>query len=115
VSTPNDDPQQPEQDDKAGDNPVPTAEELSRIAEPATLRRAPRYRAFVVAGTVVGLLIALVLVIIGALRSQAGTDAGSGVVLLFVAGVLGLIGAAVGAAVAVLVDRRTRRTRRTRR
>ena len=117
MSTPHDDPQQPEPDDvmqsepdgRAGERPLPAAEELARIAVPATLRHAPRYRAFVITGIAVGLLVALVLVLIGALRSQADTDAGSGVVLVFVAGVLGLTGAAVGAAVAVLADRRSRR------
>lgn len=83
---------------------VPSAEELARIAVPATLRRAPRYRAFVVAGAVLGLIVALVLVLVGVGRTEAGT----GVVLGFVGAVLALTGAALGAVVAVLVDRRSR-------
>ena len=83
---------------------VPSAEELARIAVPATLRRAPRYRAFVVAGAVLGLVVAVVLVLLGVGRTAAGT----GVVLGFVAAVLALTGASLGAVVAVLVDRRSR-------
>ena len=86
---------------------MPTAEELARIAEPATVRRAPRYRAFVVAGIVVGLVLAVVLVLVGAVRTEGSTEAGDGIVLAFVGAVLAAVGAALGAVVAVLVDRRS--------
>mgnify|MGYP000893504841 CR=1 FL=1 len=86
-----------------GPSDVPSAEELARIAIPATLRRAPRYRGFVVAGAVLGLLVAIGLVALGVGRTAAGT----GIVLAFVGAVLALTGASLGAAVAVLVDRRS--------
>lgn len=86
---------------------VPSAEELSRIAIPATVRRAPRYRAFVVAGAVLGLLVAVVVVLLGLTRAASGTDPRVGVVLGFVGAALALVGAALGAVLAVLVDRRS--------
>lgn len=90
-------------DGPTGPTDVPSAEDLARIAIPATLRRAPRYRAFVVAGGVLGLVVALALVLFGV----GPTAAGTGIALGFVGAALALTGASLGAVVAVLVDRRS--------
>ena len=94
--------------------PVPDADELERTATPGTLRRAPRYRAFVAAGIVVGALAAVLVVTFvpdaggpGGTADPAGV--GRGVVLFFVTLATCLLGALLGALVAVLLDRRSRR------
>lgn len=113
--------EQPEQPEQPGPPPVPDAEELARAAEPATLRRAPRYRAFVLSGVVVGVLVAFVLVLTlgggqdGAAPGSGLPDLGTGPVLIFTALTLGLVGALVGGLVALLQDRRSRPTPRDRR
>ena len=84
---------------------LPSPEELSDVAEPAVVRRAPRYRAFVLAGALVGVLLAVVLVLV-----VPGDQAlGRGPVLVFVALTAVAVTALLGAVVAVLVDRSTRR------
>lgn len=90
----------------------PDPEQLERTAVPATLRRAPRYRAFALAGVVVGLVLAIVAVAVsGPAREGAPLDTAS--VLGLLAVILGGFGALLGAAVAVLADRRSvRRSRR---
>jgi hypothetical protein len=95
-----------------GEPVEPDPEELARRATPATRRRAPRYRAFLQTGVLVG-LVAAVLVVILVPRAEGDAAAlsgvGTGPVLLFVA--LGgcLLGALVGGLVAVLLDRRAGR------
>lgn len=84
---------------------VPTPEELDRVAEPGTMRRAPRYRAFVVTGALLGLVVAAVVVLVG----PAGGELGRGPVLVFVGLTLALVGGLGGALVAALADRATRR------
>ncbi|EYR64315.1 hypothetical protein N866_12555 [Actinotalea ferrariae CF5-4] len=89
----------------------PTPEDLERSAQPARLRRAPRYRGFALAGVVVGVLVAVVAVALsGPAREGAPLDTVS--VLLLLAVVLGTFGALLGAAVAVVVDRRSLRASR---
>lgn len=89
----------------------PTPEELARTATPATLRRAPRYRGFVVAGMLVGVLAAVVAVAVtGPAREGAALDTVS--VLLLLAVILAGFGALLGAGVAVVVDRRSLRASR---
>lgn len=41
--------------------PVPTEAELAREAQPATVRHAPKFGAFIAAGSLVGIVVALVL------------------------------------------------------
>jgi hypothetical protein len=96
-----------------GERPAPGEDELAEIAVPATVRRAPRYRAFVVAGVVVAVLVSTVLVLV--FPARAGAALGSGAVWLLLAIILGGVGALLGALVAVGVDRRSRRGPRPRR
>ncbi len=97
----------------ADPRPVPDADRLARVAEPATVRRAPRYRAFVLSGVVVGAVVALVLVLTlggGDRPEETGVpDVGSGPVLVFTALTLCLLGALLGGLVALFLDRRSRR------
>lgn len=93
---------------------VPDAEELARVAEPATVRRAPRYRAFVLSGVVVGVLVAFVLVLtLGGGRDDAPDsglpDLGTAPVLIFTALTFAVVGALLGGLIALLLDRRSRR------
>jgi len=70
------------------------------------LRRAPRYRAFVLTGTALGLIAAGVLVTVLPVHPGAS----SWTVFLYLALGLGVIGALLGAVSAVLVERRPSRT-----
>jgi hypothetical protein len=89
----------------APDAALPSPEELRDVAEPAVVRRAPRYRSFVLAGALVGVLLAVVLV----LAVPGDQPLGRGPVLVFVALTAVAVTALLGAVVAVLVDRSTRR------
>ncbi|TQL03045.1 histidine kinase [Cellulomonas sp. SLBN-39] len=99
--------------------PVPTEEELLRVATPARVRRAPRYRAFVVTGALLGLLVAVVLVaVLGDDRALEGVGGGMLPLLDGVGGVRAVVGtggailgALAGGVVALLADRRSRRAR----
>ncbi len=97
----------------------PSEAELERVALPATVRRAPRYRSFMVAGALAGAVVGLVL----ALVLADGDTAGGGVGLLpFLDGVGGVralstltggvVGTFAGGLVAVVADRRSTRGRR---
>lgn len=98
---------------------TPDEAELVRVAVPATVRRAPRYGAFMVAGALVGMVVGLVVAVATAAGSGVtGSDGGvlpflggqNGVRwLLAVAG--GVVGAFVGGGLAVLADRRSTRGR----
>jgi hypothetical protein len=89
--------------------PAPDAEELARIATPATVRHAPRYRAFVLTGVVLGAVLAFVVVNLVGTDAAEASDLGSGPVFVFVALTFGVVGALLGALVALLLDRRSRR------
>jgi len=74
------------------------------IAEVAVVRRAPRYRSFVVAGMLVAVVVVSVLVL------ALGTGASPTVVILMIAACAAVVlGGLLGAAVAVLLDRPARR------
>ena len=79
----------------------PTEADLLRTAVPATVRRAPRYGAFITAGLIVGLVVGLTLAVV--LDRGSVTDAGG--VLPFLGGSNGprLLSALAGAALGVLV------------
>ena len=81
----------------------PTPEELERVAVPGVVRRAPRYRAFIATGVVVGLLITLVLGL-----ATLGPDEPGGLTAVLLVG-LGLVtvGAVLGGLVAVIVESRS--------
>lgn len=99
---------------------VPREDELARIATPATVRRAPRYGAFLVTGALVGALAGLVLALATAAGSGVG-DTGGGVlpfldgqggVRWILALTFGIVGTFVGGVLALLADRRSTRRRR---
>jgi len=74
------------------------------IAEVAVVRRAPRYRSFVVAGMLVAVVVVTVLVL------ALGTGASPTVVILMIAVcAAAVLGGLLGGAVAVLLDRPARR------
>ena len=92
---------------------VPDEQELERVAVPATVRRAPKFGAFITAGGLVGALLGLVLALV---TSSPGTGAGygfisflsgDGTVRLLTAGALAVLGGFVGGALAVRADRRS--------
>ncbi|SFJ74415.1 histidine kinase [Cellulomonas sp. KH9] len=98
---------------------VPDEAELVRVAVPATVRRAPRYGAFLVAGALVGMVVGLV---VAALTSDGSSGTADGGVLPFLGGEngvrwllvisLGIVGTLVGGVLALLADRRSTRGRR---
>ena len=100
--------------------PIPSEAELAQVAEPATVRHAPKFGAFITAGALVGIVVALVLVAV--IRPDAPLVAdGSGFISFLdgegavrtVMGVAGaVLGGLVGGALAVLADRRSVRVRR---
>ncbi|QGQ18448.1 histidine kinase [Cellulomonas sp. JZ18] len=99
---------------------MPSEEELARIATPATVRRAPRYGAFLRAGALLGAVVGLVLaLVLGPAGAGAGTDVGvlpfldgrnTVVALATLTGVV--VGLLVGALLALRADRRSTRGRR---
>ncbi|MCL3863118.1 histidine kinase [Actinotalea sp. K2] len=84
---------------------VPSESELERDATPATVRRAPRFRAFVSTGVILGAVAATLLVIL----HPSDGPLGRGTTLTFLALAFCLAGALLGGLVAVLVDQRSRR------
>lgn len=97
-------------EDTAPADGLPTEAELERVATRVTVRRAPRYRAFAVAGVLAGVVVGSVLVLATARGGEA-----TGAVLLFVVLGLALVGAIAGGLLAVLADRRSRPDRPSRR
>ena len=98
---------------------VPSEAELAGLTGAAPVRRAPRYRAFVVTGIVVGLVLAIPAVLLlagagGAEPQQGAVAPATNLVLLFTALGLTFLGALLGAVVAVLADRRSQRQSRRR-
>lgn len=78
----------------------------------AVVRRAPRFRRFVLAGVVLALLLGLVLWLVWDLAVAPDGD-GSGYGLLWTEATAAAVGAVVGAAAGVVADARsTRRSRR---
>lgn len=107
-------------DDRAEPAVVPSEDELARIATPATLRRAPRYRAFLVTGGLVGAVVGLVLAFL--LADGSGVTAATVGMLPLLDGQNGvravcavggaLVGTFAGGALALAADRRSTRGRR---
>lgn len=77
-----------------------TEAEFLAVAEPATIRRAPRYGPFIVTGAVVGLIIALAIVVI----LPSDSDESRWTAFGFTAALLIAVCALVGALTAVLLD-----------
>jgi hypothetical protein len=95
--------------------PVPTESELAREAQPATVRHAPKFGAFITAGALVGIVVALVLTQVVQPEVPRVAD-GSGFLpfldgenavrtVMAVAGAV--LGGFVGGLLAVLADRRS--------
>lgn len=121
--TPQDEPTQPGSAEDATEDTgedtaahaVPTEVELLRTAVPATVRRAPRYGAFMTAGALVGVVVGLLLAVLADTGSV--TDAGG--VLPFLGGSNGprllsvlagaVVGIGAGAGLALWADRRSLR------
>ncbi|WP_421734991.1 histidine kinase [Cellulomonas sp.] len=102
--------------------PIPSEQELAAVAEPATVRHAPKYGAFITAGALVGIVVALVLVAIIRPAAPWVSDGsgfisfldGEGAVRTVMAVAGAVLGGFVGGALAVLADRRSvRRAVRT--
>lgn len=97
----------------AGERAVPDEHELERVAVPATVRRAPKFGAFITTGALVGALLGLVLALVTASPDTVGGDGfisflgGDGTVRLLTAGSLAVLGGLVGGALAVRADRRS--------
>ena len=91
----------------APDRPaVPDEDHLRAVAEPARVRRAPRLRAFVVVGGLVGALAGIVATQV--VRPADGVaQANVGATTFFMAVLLATAGVLVGSAVALWADRRS--------
>lgn len=95
--------------------PIPSEEELARVAQPATVRHAPKYGAFIVTGGLVGIVVALVLVAVVRPEVPWVADGsgfisfldGEGAVRTVMAVAGGVLGGFLGGLVAVLADRRS--------
>ncbi|GEL95932.1 histidine kinase [Cellulomonas composti] len=108
------------------EQPVPSEAELQRIAEPARVRRAPKYSVFIGVGAVVGIVVALLLTLFlgegdeadGAQDGQSSSVAsgqgfisfldGQGTIRFVMALTGGVVGGFAGGALAVAADRRSR-------
>jgi hypothetical protein len=98
--------------------PVPDEAELARVAEPATVRRAPKFGAFVTAGVLLGAVLGFVVALITgtAVEGDGGTGFisfldGQGSARLLVALAGATLGALVAGLAAVAADRRSVRRR----
>lgn len=98
--------------------PVPDEAELARVAEPATVRRAPKFGAFVTAGVLLGAVLGFVVALItgSAVEGDGGTGLisfldGQGSARLLVALAGATLGALVAGIAAVVADRRSLRGR----
>ncbi|MBB2925424.1 histidine kinase [Cellulomonas cellasea] len=98
--------------------PVPDEAELARVAEPATVRRAPKFGAFVTAGVLLGAVLGFVVALItgSAVEGDGGTGFisfldGQGSARLLVALAGATLGALVAGLAAVAADRRSVRRR----
>jgi len=99
-----------------GEPPIPSEAELERTATPATVRRAPKFSAFMIVGALVGMVLGLLFVVIvqpgpdevGGGAGLIGFLDGEGSVRLIGIVTGGVVGAFVGGALAVRADRRSR-------
>ncbi|WP_456785757.1 histidine kinase [Cellulomonas sp. P5_C5] len=95
--------------------PIPSEAELDRVAEPAVVRHAPKYGAFITTGVLVGIVVGLVLVAVVRPEVPWVADGsgfisfldGEGAVRTVMAVAGGVLGGFLGGLVAVLADRRS--------
>ena len=109
----------PDQQPDVPERPVPSEAELLATAQPATVRRAPKFSAFIIVGALVGIVLGLVTNLV--LRANVPLVAegtgfisfldGEGTIRLLVMLLGGVVGGFVGGALAVLADRRSTRGR----
>ncbi|MGW6130444.1 hypothetical protein ACWFNE_10515 [Cellulomonas sp. NPDC055163] len=99
-------------------SPVPDEAELARVAEPATVRRAPKFGAFVTAGVLLGAVLGFVAALVtgSSVEGDGGTGFisfldGQGSARLLVALAGATLGALVAGIAAVVADRRSLRGR----
>ena len=93
----------------------PSEEELARVAQPATVRHAPKFGAFITAGVLVGIVVALVLVAVVRPEVPWVADGsgfisfldGEGAVRTVMAVAGAVLGGFLGGLAAVLADRRS--------
>ena len=86
--------------------------ETDVVNDTVTVRRAPRYGRFIALGVVVGAIVALILTFTFSgepASPELGLDFDRGQVFGFLLLLCGVIGAALGAVVALLIDRSTAR------
>lgn len=100
----------------AEEAPVPDEAELRRTATPATVRRAPKFSAFIVVGALVGIVLGVLATVLVRPEVDFVAD-GTGFIsfldgagaIRFVMGLAGgVLGGFVGGALAVAADRRSR-------
>ena len=100
--------------------PVPSEDELERTATPATVRRAPKFSAFITFGALGGMVVGLLLAVIIHPNVQLVADGsgftsfldGEGAIRTVMLVTGGVVGGFVGGALAVRADRRSGPQRR---
>ncbi|RHA37777.1 histidine kinase [Cellulomonas rhizosphaerae] len=99
--------------------PIPSEEELERTATPATVRRAPKYSAFITFGALGGMVVGLLLAVIIHPETRLVADGsgfisfldGEGAVRTVMVVAVGIVGGFVGGALAVWADKRSKAPR----
>ncbi|ROS31735.1 histidine kinase [Cellulomonas sp. PhB150] len=105
--------------DEDAEAPIPSEDELERTATPATVRRAPKFSAFITFGALGGMLVGLLLAVIIHPETRLVADGsgfisfldGEGAVRTVMVVAVGVVGGFVGGALAVWADRRSKAPR----
>lgn len=95
--------------------PIPSEQELAAVAQPATVRHAPKFGAFIMAGALVGAVVGLLLTVVVEPALPRAADGsgfisfldGEGAVRTWMAVAGAVLGGFVGGLVAVVADRRS--------
>jgi hypothetical protein len=111
----------PQQDapDEDVEPPVPSEDDLERTATPATVRRAPKFSAFITFGALGGMVVGLLLAVIIHPETRLVADGsgftsfldGEGAVRTVMVVAVGVVGGFVGGALAVWADKRSKAPR----
>jgi len=107
-------------DTDAAEPPIPSEDELERTATPATVRRAPKFSAFITFGALGGMVVGLLLTAIVRPENPLVSDGtgfisfldGEGAVRTVMVVAVGVLGGFVGGALAARADRRSGPPRR---
>lgn len=107
-------------DADAAESPIPSEDELERTATPATVRRAPKFSAFITFGALGGMVVGLLLTAIVRPENPLVSDGtgfisfldGEGAVRTVMVVAVGVLGGFVGGALAARADRRSGPPRR---